>query len=169
MGRDKRNERHGEHFAKMMRKTMQTPAWRALGPTAQALYAWLKLEWRGPSANNNGAIRLSVRQAAECMGVGTDTAARAFHGLQSKGFIVVTQAARLGLEGVAKSPTYEITEIEMPNSTKNGGRKLYLEWRLGGDFPVHKAKANNPSGWNGKTNPRHRNRDRNVIKIETNR
>ncbi len=39
---------------------MQMPAWRALPATAQALYPWLKLEWHGPRANNNGKISLSV-------------------------------------------------------------------------------------------------------------
>ena len=70
MGRDKRNEHRAEHFTKLVRNTMETPAWRALRPTAQALYPWLKLEWRGPQNNNNGNIRLSVRQAADRLGVG---------------------------------------------------------------------------------------------------
>ena len=69
MARGKANARgrsdRGEHFAKMFRHIMEEPAWRALPSTAQALYPWLKLEWRGPDADNNGSIRLSVRQAAE--------------------------------------------------------------------------------------------------------
>jgi hypothetical protein len=44
MGRDRRNESRGEHFAPMIRNTMNTEAWRALSPCAQALYPWLKLE-----------------------------------------------------------------------------------------------------------------------------
>mgnify|MGYP006897145946 CR=1 FL=1 len=30
MGRDKRNEAGSEHFTKMIRANMETPAWRAL-------------------------------------------------------------------------------------------------------------------------------------------
>ena len=69
MGRDRRNEKRAEHFAQMIRTTMEAPAWRALSTTAQALYPWIKLEWRGPKANNNGKIRLSVRDAARRLGV----------------------------------------------------------------------------------------------------
>ncbi|WP_114966817.1 hypothetical protein [Alkalilacustris brevis] len=150
MGRDKRNEGRGEHFTKMIRTTMETPAWRALSCTAQALYPHLKLEWRGPDANNNGKIRLSVRQASERLGVRPNTAARAFHDLQAKGFIVVTEHARLGVDGAACAPAFEITEIKLPHSNKNDGRKLYRDWRPGQDYPVHAARANNPRGINGK-------------------
>ena len=55
MGRDKRNEARAEHFAAMIRNTMNTPAWRALcHRVRKALYLWLKLEWAaGRKANNN--------------------------------------------------------------------------------------------------------------------
>jgi hypothetical protein len=135
-----------EHWTKMMRPTMEEPAWRALSTTAQALYPWLKLEWKGPDANNNGAIRLSVRRAAKALGVGPDTAARAFHDLQAKGFLVLCEHAQLGLSGMAKSPAYELTEIAMPNAPQHGGRRLYRDWREGQDFAVHKAAVHNPRG-----------------------
>lgn len=167
MGRDARNEIKGEHYTKLVRATMQEPAWRALSATAQALYPWLKLEWRGPQANNNGRIRLSSRQAAERLGVSLNTAAKAFHDLQRKGFLFVTEAARLGLGGEAKSPCYEITELAMPGAPKSEGRKLYKKWQAGADFPVQKATANNPKGANGKTKPLHQNEDSTVIKIKT--
>lgn len=147
MARDKRDG--GEHFTTMIRRTMEEPAWRALSTTAQALYPWLKLEWRGPRANNNGKIRLSTRQAAERLGVTQDTARRAFHELQAKGFIVMTEHARLGIEGAAKSSAWEITELKMPASERDG-RKLYRDWRPGKDFPVHVTSANNPRGVNGR-------------------
>ncbi len=146
----KRAKEGSEHWTKMLRHTMQEPAWRALSTTAQALYPWLKFEWRGPNANNNGRIRLSVRQAAERLGVDRKTAARAFHELQAKGFIVITEHARLGIEGAACSPAYEITELKMPGSDRIDGRKLYRDWKPGRDFPVHKTSPNNPRGVNGK-------------------
>jgi hypothetical protein len=40
-------------------------------------YPWFKFEWRGADKNNNGKIRLSVRQLADRMGVRPDTAADA--------------------------------------------------------------------------------------------
>lgn len=165
MGRDKRNERRAEHFTVMVRNLMQTDAWRALGPTAQALYPWLKLEWHGPKANNNGTLRLSVRQAADRMGCSKNAAAQAFIALQKKGFLVVKEAASLGFTGEAKAPAYELTEIELPNQPS--GRKLYQSWREGGDFPVIKTLTNNPTGRNGKTKPCHQNEDNPVIEIGT--
>lgn len=152
MGRDKRSERQTEHFTKLIRQTMQTEAWRALSPYAQAVYPWIKLEWRGPSANNNGRIQFSVRQAAYAVGINRKTAARAFHDLQAKGFLVMTSPAKLGLGGQATSPCWEITEIAMPNAEPARPRSLFREWRHGRDFPVHKAAAQNPRGRNGADN-----------------
>lgn len=147
MGRDKRNENRSEHWTKMVRPTMQTDAWRALSATAQALYPWLKFEWHGPKANNNGKLKLSVRQAAECLGCNPKTAMRAFHDLQAKGFLVQTGGASLGVSGDAQSPTYELTEIALPSA--NTGRRLFRDWQANHDFPVKVAPANNPSGRNG--------------------
>ena len=105
MGRDRKNESQTEHFTKMTRRTMQTEAWRALSPTAQALYPWIKLEWHGPKHNNNGSIRLSLRQAAERIGCNHKTTGRAFQDLQAKSFLVQTEGASLGVEGQGKSPS----------------------------------------------------------------
>lgn len=145
----KGNIQRPEHWTKMLRGTMETDAWQALSSTAQALYPWIKFEWHGPKANNNGKIRLSTRQAARCLGVRTDTAAEAFKDLQRKGFLVQTEQACLGAEGMAKAPAYEITEIALPGSIGDG-RKLYRQWRKDFDFPVPKMRSNNPLGNNGK-------------------
>lgn len=131
----------GEKWTKLILYNMDCPAWRALSPKAQALYPWLKLEWKGPKANNNGKISLSVRQAAECMGVSNDTAAKAFHELQAKGFIVVIKPASLGVHGKGKCPEYEITEIAKPPN--RDGRFLFRAWKPDSDFSVIKANASN--------------------------
>lgn len=161
----------GEHWTKLIRHTMEEPAWRALSSSAQAAYPWFKLEWRGPEANNNGKIRLSVRQLGRRMGVRPDTAAEAVRDLQRKGFLYQTEAATLGVDGAAKSPAYEITELKLPGTEKQqDGRKLYRDWRPKHDYPVQGASANNPSGANGrKTKPRHENRDGPVMKTVTKR
>ena len=137
---------NSEHFAKMLRSTMEEPAWQALNPTAQALYPWLKLEWHGPRYNNNGKIRLSVRQAASRLGVSTNTAARAFHELQAKGFLVVTETACLGIAGHATSPAFELTELALPHGDRAEGRKLYRRWCPGNDLRIIKAAVHNPAG-----------------------
>lgn len=166
MGRDRRNERSTEHWTKMLRRTMEYPAWRALSPTAQALYPWLKFEWHGPDHNNNGRIRLSVRQAAARLGIRPDTAARAFRDLQAKGFIVQTERPCLGTTGEAKSPAFELTELALPHGRPEG-RKLFADWHEGAAFEAPKAMANNPRGANGKTKPCHQNRDGPVLKSVT--
>ncbi|MEP5155188.1 hypothetical protein [Planktotalea sp.] len=148
MGQGKKNEKKYEHYTKMLRTTMQTEAWRALSSTAQALYPLIKLEWKGAKANNNGKLRLSVRQAAEGLGCSVNTAAKAFHELQAKGFIVQTETGCLSGGPDAQCPCYEVTEIALPHS--KGMRKLFLRWRPGQDFKVLKAVTNNPNGFNGR-------------------
>ena len=149
-----------EHFAKLNRVLMSTPAWRALSPSAQAAFPWLLLEWKGAQYNNNGKIRLSVRQLASQMGCIPDTAARALCDLQRKGFIIQTERARLGTAGEAKAPAYELTEIALPGTKPPDPRKLYKTWSAGHDFPVQRTLANNPRGHNGKSKPCHENHDR---------
>ena len=138
-----------EHYTILLRSVLTSPAWSALSPVAQALYPFIRLEWKGPNNNNNCKIRLSARQAGELIGVTKDTAARGFRDLQAKGFIYVTVPGALGVKGVARSPSYEITELLMPTSEKPTGRKLYLQWRKGNDFPVCAHHRNNPTGQNG--------------------
>lgn len=137
----------------MMRATLQTPAWAALSTSAQAIYPFVKLEWRGPNANNNGRIQFSYRQAAKATGVTPNTAMRGFHDLQAKGFLVVTEMGALGIDGDARGPSYEVTEIEMPGRPKGSGRDLFRQWREGKDLPIAKHPKNNPAGKNGRRIP----------------
>lgn len=140
MGRDKRNEQRGEKFTAMRLPIMQTPAWRDLSATAQALYVWIRLEWKGPRFSNNGDLNLSVRQASERMGCTKDTAMRGFHDLQAKGFIVQTRGACLGVHGKGKAPTYELTEIP-PKGCNGPGKQLFNSWTKDRDFPVQKSHS----------------------------
>ena len=142
-----------EHFTKMIRSTMETPAWRALPPTAQALYPWLKLEWKGPDNNNNGKIRLSTRQAAKRLGVSINTVAKAFHELQAKGFIKVNEVASLGSGGNAKGHSYYLMELRhkiFEDAGESPSRQMFRDWQEGKEVPVIKAATNNPKGRNGK-------------------
>jgi DNA-binding transcriptional MocR family regulator len=137
-----------ERFTKMISVTMDTTAWRALSSTAQALYPFLRLEWKGKNYCNNGEIKLSTRQAAYALGVNVDTAARAFRDLQAKGFIVMTNPGCLGIAGKGISPSYELTELGTKADSKP--RKLFKQWDPKREFPVHKLSANNPNGRNGR-------------------
>ena len=158
----RRGRTQTEHFTKMHRDTMLSPAFHALSCSAKALYPFLKLEWKGPRANNNGAIKLSHRQAADLLNVSKDTATRAFHDLQAKGFLYVQKHGVIGIQGKARCPEYELTELPLPGSRQ--GRRLYLDWKPGNDFEVTRhsgqlqsrsktEKNNTPSLKRGRTSP----------------
>ena len=151
--RNHKSRYENEQFTKLNRKLVECPAFRALSPVAKALYPYLKLEWKGPGANNNDSISLSVRQAAERLGVAKETARKAFHDLQAKGFLAVTQIGHPGLEGFARCTQYRITELPRPGHTRPDPEPLYTRWDPAREFEVTKATAHNPSGRNGKQNP----------------
>jgi len=130
-------------FAILPLSVLDTDAWRSLSSAAQALFPWLVMEFKGAKYNNNGKICLSVRQAAERMGVARDTAARAFHDLQAKGFLAVKKGASLGISGHGKCPEYEITSIA---SVHTGASKLYLSWSEDAEFEIFKHPVKNPTG-----------------------
>jgi hypothetical protein len=150
--KDPKRERLADHFTTLIRQNMETPAWKALTIHAQALYPWIKLEWRGPRANNNGKIEMSVRQAADLLGCSRETAGRALHDLQRKGWLIVTEKASLGTEGAARGNKYEITEIPLPGEAMRP-RNLFREWHPDRELPVADIRTNNPSGRNGKKKP----------------
>lgn len=132
-------------YARILLYVVDTDAWRALGTASHSLFILLSLEWNGPNYNNNGKISLSVRQAAERMGVSRDTAAKAFRDLQAKGFIVVKKGGSLGVTGHGKCPEYEITSIELPHKEKSNH---FLHWTHGNDFDVFVHPVKNPDGKN---------------------
>ena len=149
---DKKGRNTNNKGTYMRLDLMMLPAWRALTPKAQILYVWLRLEYKGDRYNNNGRIRLSYRQAAQRIGVSINTAADGFRDLQAKGFIVVTQRGSLGIEGEARGPCYELTELQMPRSANKPPRCLYLKWDAERPFEVVRHNVNNPCGRNGKPN-----------------
>lgn len=150
MSKHKPGKAYKGHYTAVHKTTMDTPAWRALSSVAQALFPWLRLEWKGSSANNNGKLSLSYRDAAKAMGIAKPhTIGAAFHELQAKGFIIVHEVAALGIEGMGKGFSFEITDIGMPGNQHP--KCLFKDWSEGNDFPVKKAKAGNPAGIGGKT------------------
>ncbi|MGB3455981.1 MAG: hypothetical protein WBA35_06435 [Litorimonas sp.] len=99
------------------------------------------------------------------MGIAHNTAAKAFQQLQAKGFIIQTQGACLGTEGMGKAPAYELTE-EPPAGEDGPGKQWFRSWQKGADFPVRKsaAPAHKPRA---KTKPRLKYEDATVLNIET--
>ena len=126
---------------------MDNPAWRALSTAAQAPYPWLVLEFKGKKFNNNGQIRLSVRQATLKMGISKDTVSWAFRDLQAKGFLRVVEGASLGVSGMGKTTAYEITTITTPSNLLKAGDD-FKNWSKGNDFDVFEHPPKNPEGKN---------------------
>ena len=59
-------------------------AWRTLPPASRAVYIEIAQRYNG---SNNGEISLSVREVARLVHIAKDTATKAFHELEDKGFI----------------------------------------------------------------------------------
>lgn len=135
-------------FTKYTLDTSLSPAFRALSVYAKALYPQIKLEWRPVPYNNNGEIQFTVSQAADFLGCHKETARKALHDLQRKGFLQISEIANLGPIGKAKGHFYEITELALPNA--KFPTEIYLGWNPNDEFKVVKAQTNNPKGHNGK-------------------
>lgn len=78
-----RNDGDGRHV-RLYFWMLTSEAWRALNPLARALYVEMATLFNG---SNNGDLFLSVRDAAERLGIGKSSASRAFHNLVELGFI----------------------------------------------------------------------------------
>ena len=81
----------GEHHVRLYGWLLRSQAWRSLSAQSRAVLICLMDRYNG---SNNGRIALSVRSAAAECRITKDTAARAFHELQDRGFIkLVTPGA----------------------------------------------------------------------------
>jgi hypothetical protein len=106
-------------FVPLDQEVMRSPAWRAASMGARILYIHLKRRWSFKQ-KNNGRIFLSLRDAQEEMGViCRDSISRWFRELQHYGFIVMTHAGGLGVNGKGKAPHWRLTELEAPGG-RNG-------------------------------------------------
>lgn len=71
-------------FVKLDCFMLESPAYRSLTPAARAVYVEVAKLYNG---RNNGALALSVRDAAERCRINKDTAGKAFSLLQAVGFV----------------------------------------------------------------------------------
>jgi len=86
-----RNVNRQSSFARLDHNILHSAAYRSLNPAARSLLVEIISMFKG---NNNGALWLSVRDAADRMGVSdTKTASRAFLDLETVGFIDMTKDA----------------------------------------------------------------------------
>jgi hypothetical protein len=119
-------------FVPLDKEMMRSPAWRAMSYGARLLYVHLKWRWRSQS-KNNGRLFISHRQAQEELGgANRDSISRWFRELQHYGFIVMTDAGGLGVDGKGRAPHFRLTEAAAPGG-RNGDTwmlptKDYLKW-----------------------------------------
>ncbi len=102
-------------FARLDHRLLESAAYRALSTNARALLVELT---RMDNGGNNGALWLSVRDAAAHMGVAnTKTASAALSELQNMGFIVMTKDAyfRVKAADTSRARCWRLTWLPIPN------------------------------------------------------
>jgi hypothetical protein len=107
MSRRKHSDERLPPFVPLFRETMAMPAWRALSHGARVLYIALKAR----CVKNNGHVYLSQRDAAKEIGSKQEYVARWYRELQHYGFIVMTSAGGLGVDGRGKAPHWRLSEL----------------------------------------------------------
>jgi hypothetical protein len=111
MSKKKSGERIRGQFVYLLFETVKSPAYRQLSMGARALFTALRMRFF-PNNNNNGRIYLSQRDAEEELGhYDRHDIANWFRELQHYGFIVMTEAASLGVDGKGKATLWRITDL----------------------------------------------------------
>lgn len=96
MKADKKGRSVSGRFARLDHSRLSSPAYRALSPNARSLLTEMTMMENG---KNNGELYLSVRDAADRMGVADHSAATAaFAELESMGFIACTRDAHFAVK-----------------------------------------------------------------------
>ena len=137
-------------FVPVDQEMLNSPAWRATSMGARMLYIHLKRRWSFKQ-RNNGRIFLSQRDAQEEIGLRwRDRIGRWFRELQHFGFIAMTNAGGLGVDGKGKAPHWRLTELEAPGG-RNGDTMMlptkdYLKWN-GDKFKDSKGAAKRTAQW----------------------
>lgn len=101
---------------------LKSPAWRSL--SGAAVKVWLELHTRY-NGGNNGKLHLSMREAAEILGLGKATVKRAFDELQAKGFLVLETP---GNWYSRRAHDWRLTSKPMEGRT--GKIAATLDWRI---------------------------------------
>ncbi|MFK4824686.1 hypothetical protein ACI0FM_07830 [Paenochrobactrum sp. BZR 588] len=101
----------------------RSPAWKALTPVERAVY--IEVKWRYDGVNN-GRIGLGLRELAEEINMGRDTAGRALDALVGYGFIVKTKASAFNVKNRAATE-WRLTEYTC-DVTGELPTKTFMKW-----------------------------------------
>jgi len=143
-------------FARLDHGLLKSPAYRALSCTARALLVELVMLFNG---ENNGALYLSVRDAAARLGLSDlNAVCTAFAELEAMGFIACTVAGHFHVKAAEHSRarcwrlTFEFREREPTPKTKGRKRmerglralKAYGQAQSAGKLPVLESRTIEP-------------------------
>ena len=138
-------------FIAVLKTTCREPAWLALPYGARCLYIALKSLYNG---QNNGQFFYGIRTAARDLGADKSSTHRWFHLLMDHGFIRMTKAGALGLDGEGSAPYWRLTEVGYM------GQQATREYKKWQPVPKTKARTDNSDKVYGKsTRPRTENPD----------
>ena len=123
---EKGNRRKSEpRHIRLYHSITETAAWRDL--SGNAIKVLIELV-RANNGDNNGALFLSVRDAATLLGLSPNTAGKAFHELADHGFIAVTQKGSFS-QKVRHATCYRLTWLPAPKATKRAPTHEYKNWQ----------------------------------------
>jgi hypothetical protein len=112
-------------FVAARHEVLDSPIWKIMSPGARLLYIALKRRY-SLERRNNGRIYLSIRDAAEELGLNKNSVTVWFQELEHYGFIVKTSGGCLGVDGRGKAPHWRLTELGFMGDPPT---KDYLSWR----------------------------------------
>ena len=98
-------------------------AWRAASVGERAL---LLEVWRRHNGEHNGAISMSVREAAESVNASTNTVMKWFHGLEEKGFLKARSRGSFRWKR-SSATTWELT---MERCDNRPASKEFMRWKV---------------------------------------
>jgi hypothetical protein len=122
----KLKRRGHERYVALRYWLLQSPAWRSLPPTARALYIELARRYNG---SNNGRISFSVREGADALHVGKDTAAHNLKILEERGFIVRIKRGAFSLKTSREASEWRLTEHDQDAPHPNHATKDFMGWQ----------------------------------------
>lgn len=118
-GRSKGDDR----FVKLPYWLLESPAFMSLSTQARAVLIELMKRYNG---SNNGKLYLSVRDAKERCNVAKDTASRAFHELEERGFVERTSGGDFGRHD-RKAQGWRLTMYAC-DLTGVSASKVFMTW-----------------------------------------
>src|SRR5262252_4509605 len=97
-------------FVMVTTNVLDTAAWKSMSTGARCLYIALKRKYN-QKTRNNGKLYLSQREAMKALGRDSNQVARWYRELQHYGFIRMTEAGALGVDGKGRAPRWRLTEL----------------------------------------------------------